>query len=298
MTARRRILIVDDETKVAFFLQESLEALGHNFEVVSVSSTKEALREINRKRFNLLVTDQRMPDMEGLELIEQVQKRYPETQFILITAYGSEDVLAKAQRLGAYRFFTKPFHIEDFVQTVLEALQEKANSQPRESLSNQHVDVLSSRLEELRREVGAQCVLASTSSGTLVTQVGVLSGLDAGQLLQLAAEGFAASSAMTQYLGGNHTSNLNYHEGAKYDIYTSSVHDDLFLVIIFDRRVQASRIGIVWLYARRAIESLRRVMTSSIINGNATRSKRTHSKDTRETKALKGELVPVDQVMR
>jgi CheY-like chemotaxis protein/predicted regulator of Ras-like GTPase activity (Roadblock/LC7/MglB family) len=293
MTTRRRILIVDDETKVAFFLQESLEALGQDFEVVSVSSTKEALQEVDRKRFNLLVTDQRMPDMDGLELVKQVQKRYPGTQFILITAYGSEDVLSRAQRLGAYRYFTKPFHIEDFVQTVMDALQE-GDAQLKQPISDQHVDVLSSRLEELRREVGAQCVLASTSNGALVNQAGILTGLDVRKLLQLAAEGFTASSAMTNYLGGNHTSSLNYHEGAKYDIYTAGVHDDLFLVIIFDRRVQASRIGIVWLYARRAIESLRRVMTSSISNGVTLKA---GPRNAQVVGAIKEELVSVDQVV-
>jgi CheY-like chemotaxis protein/predicted regulator of Ras-like GTPase activity (Roadblock/LC7/MglB family) len=261
MTAKRRILIVDDETKVAFFLQESLEALGHNFEVVGVSSPEEALHEVGRKQFDLLVTDQLMPHMSGLELVRQVQERHPETQFILITAYGSENVLAQAQQLGAYRYFTKPFHIEDFVQTVLDALQEKANSRPREPLSVQYEDLLSGRLEELRREVGAQCVLAAASDGALVAQAGVLADLDMGQLLQLAANGFATSTALMHYLGGNHNSNLTYHEGASHDIYMVNVHDDLFLVIAFDRRVQASRIGIVWLYARRAIESLRRVMT-------------------------------------
>jgi CheY-like chemotaxis protein/predicted regulator of Ras-like GTPase activity (Roadblock/LC7/MglB family) len=277
MTARRRILIVDDETKVAFFLQESLEALGYDFEVLSVFSTEEALREVNRKRFDLLVTDQRMPGMNGLELIRQVQERYPETQFILITAYGTEDVLAQAQQLGTFRYFTKPFHIEDFVQTVLEALQE-SDSRSRQPLSDRHVDALNGRLEELRREVGAQCVLAAVSGGALIAQAGGLTGLDVGQLLQLAADSFVTSSAMAHYLGGDHTSNLTYHEGASHDIYTANVHEDLFLVIIFDRRIQASRIGIVWLYARRAIESLRRLMSLSPTDRAVANRKKTGSR--------------------
>ena len=60
--------------------------------MVSASSTDEALREIERQQFDLLVTDQRMPGMTGLELVGKVQERYPDTQFILITAYGSEDL--------------------------------------------------------------------------------------------------------------------------------------------------------------------------------------------------------------
>jgi CheY-like chemotaxis protein/predicted regulator of Ras-like GTPase activity (Roadblock/LC7/MglB family) len=261
MTARRRILILDDEAKVAFFLRESLEALDQDYEVVSVSSTDDALHEIERKKFDLLVTDQRMPGMNGLELVAKVQERYPDTQFILITAYGSEDLFDKAQRLGAYRYFTKPFHIDDFVQTVVDAL-ESDNGLSRQPLLDEHANILSGRLEELRREVGAQSVLASTTGGALVAQAGVPASLDLDQLLQLTADHFTTSLAMAHFLGGTHIGNLAYYEGNSHDIYMANVEEDLFLVIVFDRRVQASRIGIVWLYARRAIESLRRLMSA------------------------------------
>lgn len=293
MTARQRILIVDDETKVAFFLQESLEALDHDLEVVSVSSTEAALRQITAQSFDLLVVDQWMPGMDGLALVAQVRERQPDTLFILITAYGSESVLAKARLLGAYRCFTKPFHIEDFVQTVLEALQ-KTDGWSGNSLLDQHVDVLGDRLEELRREVGAQCVLASTSAGALVAQAGVLAGLDVEQLLQLAAESFTTSLAMVHYLGGNHSSNLNYHEGVRHDIYTANVHEDLFLAIVFDRRVQASRIGIVWLYARRAIENLRRLLALSLTDEAGAGRPKTAARD---SSPFHGELVSINQVV-
>jgi CheY-like chemotaxis protein len=198
--------------------------------------------------------------MTGLELVRQLQKRYPDLRFILITAYGSEDLFDRAQRLGAYRYFSKPFHIDDFVQTVVDALEnnDKPSTKP---ISEAPVDVLSSRLEELRREVGAQSVLASTIDGALVAQAGAPTGLDLEQLLQLTADHFSTSLALARYMGGPHTGNLTYYEGVSHDVYMANVEDDLYLVIVFDRRVQASRIGIVWLYVRRAIEGLRRVRT-------------------------------------
>jgi CheY-like chemotaxis protein/predicted regulator of Ras-like GTPase activity (Roadblock/LC7/MglB family) len=258
MTARRRVLILDDEAKVAFFLRESLETLGHDLEVVSASSVDEALREIERQRFDLLVTDQRMPGMTGLELVGKVQERYPDTQFILITAYGSEDLFDEARSLGAYRYFTKPFHIDDFVQTVVDAL-DKNDGQPHRLFSEDQADMLSDRLEELRREVGAQCAFASTMEGTLIAQAGIPSGIELDEFLPLAAQDSLTSLAMSRYLGGTHTGNLTYYEGAHHDIYRANVEDEYFLVIVFDRRVQASRIGIVWLYLSRAIENMRRV---------------------------------------
>ena len=259
MAAKRRILIVDDETKVAFFLQESLETLGHNFDVVGVSSTGEALKQARQTKFDLLVTDQRMPGMDGVELIRHVQKLHPDTQSILITAYGSEDTRSQAHKVGAFRYFTKPFHIDDFVQTVLQALNKSGEPSLPGPLSDQPVDVLGMRLEELRREVGAQCVVACDGMGEMLSQVGMVNNLDLDVLLELAAGSFAASSQMAHLLGDTQTGNLIYHEGARYDVYLAGVHDDLFMVIAFDRFIQASRIGIVWLYTRRAMESLRRI---------------------------------------
>jgi CheY-like chemotaxis protein/predicted regulator of Ras-like GTPase activity (Roadblock/LC7/MglB family) len=265
MKARQRILIVDDETKVAFFLQESLEALGHDFEVIGVSSTVEALQAAHRTKFDLLVTDQRMPGMDGLELIRRVQKLHPDMQSILITAYGSEDTLSQAKKIGAFRYFTKPFHIEDFVQTVLEALNEPGRRSLSEFLPDQPVDMLTTQLEELRREVGAQSVVACDGTGTVLAQVGILSGIDLDSLFPFAADSFVASAQVAHLLGGAQTGNLIFHEGVSHDVYLAGVHADLFLAIIFDRLIQASRIGIVWLYTRRAIENLRRIRSPEFV---------------------------------
>jgi CheY-like chemotaxis protein len=258
MESKPRILILDDETSVAFFLRESLEALDRNLEVISVCSSEEALLQIDRQAFDLVVTDQYMPGMQGLELIEKVQKLNPATRFIVITAYGSEDVLAQAQRLGAFHFFVKPFRIEEFVETVLDALT-RTDGRSANGMENQQADMLNLRLEELRREVGAQCLVAATADGAVVAQAGSPADLDVAQLLHLAAADFGTSLAMARHLGGSHRGNLTYYEGVRHDVYLANVEDDLFLLMVFDRSVQASRIGIVWLYARRAVENLRRV---------------------------------------
>jgi predicted regulator of Ras-like GTPase activity (Roadblock/LC7/MglB family) len=144
---------------------------------------------------------------------------------------------------------------------VVDALENNGDTAAQPSPEAQ-VGGLSNRLEGLRREIGAQCVLVSTADATLVAQAGAPTGLDLEQLLQLTASHFSTSLALAQYLGGTHIGNLTYYEGASHDVYMANVEEDLYLVMVFDRRVQASRIGIVWLYARRAIEGLRRLRTS------------------------------------
>jgi len=111
MATDKRILIVDDEDKVAFFLRESLEELGRDFVVEAAGSAEEALEKMAAQPFNLIISDLRMPGIDGLELLEQVKEQNPDTRLILMTAYGSDEVEAEARRLEIYQYITKPFHI-------------------------------------------------------------------------------------------------------------------------------------------------------------------------------------------
>lgn len=261
---KKRILIVDDEKKVAFFLQESLEDLGDNYEVVSAETAEAALAQIGSQFFDLIITDLRMPGLNGLELMERVKAISPQTRMILITAYGSDEVEAEARRLQAYSYFTKPFHIEDFMETVQEALKDLAISEKGLLiLSDERFNAITQCLSNLRFETGAQCILLADILGQLIAEVGLTEGLDLTTLVSLLAGGFATTFEMSRHLGEREAFNLNFHEGTAYDIYSANVGDQLFLTLIFDRRVQTSRIGMVWLYTKRAIRELLEITATS-----------------------------------
>jgi DNA-binding response OmpR family regulator len=263
MADSKRILIVDDEPKVAFFLQESLESLGSNYQVMRADSGESALTEMDRTSFDVLITDLRMPGMSGLELMQYVRENFPQTRVILITAYGSEDVEAETRRLEAYRYFTKPFHIEDLTTAVQEALREGAGSAPGLLvLSGERFDRLTQRLNDLRYEVGAQCILLADITGQLMAEVGITEGLIPPTLTALMGGGFATEFEVTRHLREDRSFNLHYHEGVRYDLYAANVGDQLFLTLIFDRRMGASRIGMVWLYTKRAIQDLLSLVAS------------------------------------
>ena len=119
---RKRILIVDDEASVAFFLREGLKDLGEGYDVDTTGSAESALERINCQPFDLAVIDYRLPGLNGLDLIKQLNDVCPGTQTILITAYGSPELEDEAYRLRAHRYFAKPFHIEDLMYTVQEVL--------------------------------------------------------------------------------------------------------------------------------------------------------------------------------
>jgi DNA-binding NtrC family response regulator len=117
-----RILIVEDEEKVAFFLKESLSDPQSSYQVVNASSAEEALLALDTSDFDLVIADFRLPGRNGLELIRELQFSCPRTHTMLITAYGSDELEAAAYRHNVARYLTKPFRVEKFVQAVNEVL--------------------------------------------------------------------------------------------------------------------------------------------------------------------------------
>ena len=115
---RKRILIIDDESSVAFFLQEGLKGLGDEYEVQATESAELALEQMHRRPFDLLVVDFRLPGINGLDLIKRVRNVNPDAKTILITAYGSPEIEKEARRLDISRYLHKPFRIQELMHTV------------------------------------------------------------------------------------------------------------------------------------------------------------------------------------
>ncbi len=116
-----RLLIVDDEKNIRRNLVTFFESLHH--EVSSVDSGAEAIKLINEKPFDLVLTDFRMAEMTGLDLLRDVKRSHPETLVILMTAYATVENAVTAMKAGAYDYVTKPFTLEQIQHTVERALQ-------------------------------------------------------------------------------------------------------------------------------------------------------------------------------
>ncbi len=101
-----RILVVDDEEGVRSFLAESLEIDGHHVE--EAAHGQEALERLRARSFDLVLTDLRMPGMDGLELLQKVQAEQPEVEFIVLTAHGNVENAVQAMKLGAFDYIQKP----------------------------------------------------------------------------------------------------------------------------------------------------------------------------------------------
>ena len=105
-TAMARILVADDEEGIRAFIREALEDEGH--EVAEAKDGTEALARIERESFHLLLSDLRMPGLDGLALLERARALVPEMEVLVLTAHGTIESAVQAMRLGAFDYLTKP----------------------------------------------------------------------------------------------------------------------------------------------------------------------------------------------
>jgi DNA-binding NtrC family response regulator len=135
--SKTRIVVVDDEIEMASLLAEVLTEEGHVVE--AHTDSRSALAAIVADPPALVITDLRMGELDGLELLTEVKRKHPEIPVILITAFGSIDLAIEATRKGAYHFITKPFRLKEVVVTVDRALRqrkiERENDRLREAVS-------------------------------------------------------------------------------------------------------------------------------------------------------------------
>ena len=120
--AFRSILVVDDDPAMRHLL--SVILTDHGWEARAVASAAEALREIEARDLDLVLTDVRMPGMDGLALLREIQRLRPELTVIVMSAYGAQDAALEAMKAGAYDYVSKPFK-KDEVVLVLRKAEER-----------------------------------------------------------------------------------------------------------------------------------------------------------------------------
>ena len=124
MSAMKRLLVVDDEEALTFGLYQSFIRSEKDYEVVTASSGNEAWEKFQDKAFDLVLTDISMPGMTGFELLEKVKDIKPETEVIVMTAYGVSFRKDEALEKGARHYIEKPFDIKEVKRLVLSILED------------------------------------------------------------------------------------------------------------------------------------------------------------------------------
>ena len=118
---KSRILIADDEQGIRDLLKLDLSKLGHSIE--TVSNGEEAIARVQAEKYDVVITDIKMPKHDGMEVLAQVKKISPETEVIMITGYATVENAVDAMKNGAYDFIQKPFNMEEVIALLDKALE-------------------------------------------------------------------------------------------------------------------------------------------------------------------------------
>jgi DNA-binding NtrC family response regulator len=143
METKAKILVVDDEEKVCQNVQKILSK--EDYDISYALSASEALEQMAKESYSLLISDIIMPGMNGLEFLKLVKNQWPLTQVIMFTAYASTDTAMKAIRLGALDYIPKPFTPDELRLPVELALagelsEASATAQEKEAMNIIDID--------------------------------------------------------------------------------------------------------------------------------------------------------------
>ena len=113
------ILILDDESMVGQRLKPALEKDGHRVETFTTS--KDAVARLDEKDFDIVVTDICMEDLDGMQVLEGIRQKSPNTKVIMITGFATLELAHESLKHGAFDFIAKPFRIGKMRDTILKA---------------------------------------------------------------------------------------------------------------------------------------------------------------------------------
>lgn len=167
-----RILVVDDEINIRGALVTLLEKRG--YQVRSASSGDDALGHLGGMPADLVITDLRMPGLSGMEFLRRLKASWPDTEVVVMTAYGSIDTAVEAMRHGAYDYVTKPIDRERFPVVVEKALERhnltRENRQLRDRLETRtRFDQMIGESDAVKRVYGLVDMVAASNVTVLLT---------------------------------------------------------------------------------------------------------------------------------
>jgi two-component system response regulator FlrC len=163
---QEEVLVVDDEPQMLIAIHETLRRKGYS--ITTAGSAREALCRMREKYYHLVITDMRMPEMNGVDLLKKVKASVPRTPVVMLTAYGTIQSAVDAMKQGAFDYLLKPFSSESLENVVRRALD---STPERECAANYEIvtqDPAFSRVLDRARQAAASTatVLIEAESGT------------------------------------------------------------------------------------------------------------------------------------
>ncbi|MFV1949232.1 MAG: response regulator [Anaerolineales bacterium] len=285
MTDKFRVLIVDDHQEIRTALRANLEALELDLDLVDVPSGEEAIVEVVGTGINLLIADVGLPGLSGIELYTKLKTTYPEMQVILITGMEDEEIHQEIAEVGAEAFFFKPVKMPEFLNAVrrtmgLDPVVEEFDELSKLTKKNLSKDV-TSRIADLRGELGAISINIIQDSGIIVAETGVVPDtIFETTVMPLLLNTFSTTNRISTFLGNEIPESVWYFSGDKYDLFWSHVDARFGMIVITNPVTQNNDLTWVLTTLDLAIQEVR-----EIFQGLGEKSLETGTKSTTKTKS-------------
>jgi two-component system nitrogen regulation response regulator GlnG len=168
MTENKTIWVVDDDKSIRWVLEKALTR--ESLQVVSFDGPKKMLMRFNRETPDVIISDIRMPDMDGIALMNEIKSRAPDLPVIIMTAYSDLDRAVSAFQSGAFEFFSKPFDVDEVVNLVKRAIKEAESGTGGQAgdngFGNTEIIGSAAAMQEVFRAIGR---LSSSNLTVLIT---------------------------------------------------------------------------------------------------------------------------------
>lgn len=250
--SKKYILIVDDAKDILFLLMHSVKRLGPDYEVITASDGASAMEQLQKQKFDLVITDYMMPGLTGIDLVQAVRSVMPETPIVLMTAHDTRSVRDTVEALKLGGFIGKPFTVPEVLEVVNRALLQTHQpvETPAVTLPSLDVDrAVKEQLQILWNKTGAHCVLLVKADGTALKAVGETNAARINKFAAFVSANYQAAAHLANLLGEKDSIfKSSYHEGSKFNIYIYDVNAHIMLVIIFGVN---SKPGSIWFYAKQ-----------------------------------------------
>ncbi len=258
----KQILIVDDEEPILYILKNSLQKhFGDSCHIETATSGAAALEHFGQRRIDLVITDYSMDDMTGIELMEAIRDVQPDTRVILITAYGNDELEAKARQLQAYDYLTKPIEVSVLRKIVEATLEDRLIRSSVLIISEEHYQQIMLLLNQLKTDVRSRCIFLTNANGQIIAQAGSLPKAHTDDVASLLWGGMATLLEVGRTLDKDmDVLNRTYREGKHESLYALNIGQKWLLAIFVRHEPYSSRPGSVWYYAQQTTKTLRHIL--------------------------------------
>ena len=237
----KRILLVEDQKDSAEVFRAGLESLDKAFQVTTALSAEEALKALEKEKFDLLIADVLLPGISGLELMARFRRRNPETKVILISGVHDHEIRKQVARSGAEAFFFKPVELADLLDAVerlfgiAESLLPPEISVLKEELATEEKPAkqIANQLSELRFNLQALSVGLINERGQILARAGSLPDPEIEtSLMPHLMSAFLAAGRIAAFSKSPYPDDLQVFRGKEYFLHLSSISPSYALLLV------------------------------------------------------------------